>query len=158
MSGSSFRLILPNFIVLRPDERYDQRQSATYSSFKELDRHTKFRDNSWPLFSTQLGCRWSRFGPRIRDARWARCARHRRTHSRATRQSERHTSSTLELPNSYPQGPAIWEPEPDDPKAHVRTTRAWSPVVDEGARTRPDSWPSPNVVIVNPDACLKALT
>ena len=31
---------------------------------------------------------------------------------------------------------------------------AWGPFLDEGASTRPDLWPSPGVVITNPDAYL----
>lgn len=47
-----------------------------------------------------------------------------------------------ELHNSHPQDPTIWEPESDDPKAHVRATQARSSVVDETARTWSDPGPS----------------
>lgn len=36
---------------MRTDEPYDQHQVASNPSFQELDRDTRFRDGSWPLFS-----------------------------------------------------------------------------------------------------------
>ena len=51
MCWSSFQPIFPNLIAVRTDEPYDQHQPAPNPSFQELDRDTKFRDGSWPLFS-----------------------------------------------------------------------------------------------------------
>jgi len=51
MWRSSFQLVLPNFTDVRTDEPYEQHQSASNPSFQELDRDTRFRDGSWPLFS-----------------------------------------------------------------------------------------------------------
>src|SRR5260221_10887679 len=58
------------------------------------------------------------------------------------------------LPNPQTQGFTVWEPESDDPKARVRAHQARMPVLDEGARTRPDPWPSLGIVNVNPDTCI----
>ena len=41
-------------------------------------------------------------------------------------------------------------------RPHVCTHPAWRPVLDEGARTCPDPWPNPDVVIVNPNTCLES--
>ncbi len=46
-------------------------------------------------------------------------------------------------PDPQTQGSTIREPESDDPKARVRAHQARMPVLDEGARTRPDpAWAS----------------
>jgi len=52
-----------------------------------------------------------------------------------------------DLANPSALGSTVWEPEPDDPKAHVRAHQARRPVFDEGACMRPDPWP--NLGIVN---------
>ena len=47
----------------------------------------------------------------------------------------------------------IWEPAFIVPKARVRVHQARRPILDKGACTRPDPWPSPGIVIVDPDTC-----
>jgi len=51
-----------------------------------------------------------------------------------------------DLANLSALGSTVWEPEPDDPKAHVRVHQARRPVFDEGARMRPDPWPNLGVL------------
>jgi len=45
-------------------------------------------------------------------------------------------------PDPQTQGSTVREPEPDNPKVRVRAHQARMPVLDDGARTRPDPWPS----------------
>jgi len=45
-------------------------------------------------------------------------------------------------PDPQTQGSTVREPEPDNPKARVRAHQARRPVLDDGARTRPDAWPN----------------
>ena len=61
-----------------------------------------------------------------------------------------------DLPNLQMQGSTTWEPAFVVPKAHVCVHQAWRPVPNEGARTHPDLWPSPDIVIVNPDTCIRS--
>jgi len=51
-----------------------------------------------------------------------------------------------DLANPQTQSSIAWEPGSVDPKAHVRAHQARRPVLDEGARMRPDPWPNLGVV------------
>jgi len=59
-----------------------------------------------------------------------------------------------DTPNLQWQGSTAWEPMFAIPKACVRVHEVWRPVLDEGACMRPDPWPSPGIVIINPDTCI----
>jgi hypothetical protein len=61
-----------------------------------------------------------------------------------------------DLPDPLTQGSTVWEPESDHPKARVHVHQARRPVLDEGAHTRPDPWPSPSVVNIDPDTCIRS--
>jgi hypothetical protein len=56
-------------------------------------------------------------------------------------------------PNPQARGSTVWEPVSNDPKALVRVHQAQMPILDKGARTRPDPWPNLGIVIVNPNSC-----
>ena len=59
-----------------------------------------------------------------------------------------------DLPDPQTHSSVIWEPESVGRNpAEVRAHQARGAVVDEGARTRLNTWPSPSVVIVNLDTC-----
>ena len=58
-----------------------------------------------------------------------------------------------DLPDLQKQGSTVWEPEPNDPKAHVRAHQAQMPVLDEGTRVRRGPWPNLGVVTIYPDTC-----
>jgi len=55
--------------------------------------------------------------------------------------------------NPQTQGSTTWEPASIVPKARVRMDKVWRPVPNEGARMRPDPWPSPGIIIIDPDTC-----
>jgi len=61
-------------------------------------------------------------------------------------------SSVPDLPDLQAQGSIVWGPESVEPMAEVCPHQARKVVLDEGACVRPDPWPSPSVVIVDPDA------
>ena len=52
-----------------------------------------------------------------------------------------------DLPDPQTPGSTIQEPESINPKARVRAHQARRPVVEAGARTHPDPWPSPGITI-----------
>jgi len=56
-----------------------------------------------------------------------------------------------DLPNPQTQGSIAWEPASIIPKGHVCMHKAWRPILDKGACTRPNLWPSLDSVIVDPD-------
>jgi hypothetical protein len=58
-----------------------------------------------------------------------------------------------DLSDPQTQGSTVWKPESDHPKAHVRMHQAQRPILDEGAHTHPDPWPSLNIVNTDPDTC-----
>jgi len=60
-----------------------------------------------------------------------------------------------DLRDPQTQSSVAWEPESinPNPKACVRVHQARRLVLDEGAQTRPDPWPSLGVIIVDPDSC-----
>src|SRR5712691_10623946 len=58
-----------------------------------------------------------------------------------------------DFPDPQTQGSTVWEPESDDPKARGCATRARRPILDEGARVRPDPWPNLGIVTIYPDTC-----
>jgi len=61
-----------------------------------------------------------------------------------------------DLPNPQMQGSIIWEPAFAAPKARVCAHQAQRPLLDMGAHTCPDLWPSLGVIIVNPDTCIRS--
>ena len=52
------------------------------------------------------------------------------------------------------QGPIVWELWSVKTIAKIRAYQVRRPVLDEGARTCPDPWPSLGIVIVDPDTCI----
>src|SRR5260221_50328 len=48
--------------------------------------------------------------------------------------------------NPSAQGPIVWEPGSVDPKAYVRAHQARRPVLNEGARMRPNPWPNSGTI------------
>ena len=59
-----------------------------------------------------------------------------------------------DIPDPQRQGSITWEPASIIPKAHVHIDKAQRPILDEGAHTRPDPWPSLGIVITNLDTYL----
>ena len=59
-----------------------------------------------------------------------------------------------DLPNPQRQSSIDWEPAFVVLKARVRVHKVRRPVPDKGAHTHPDLWPSPGIIIVNPDTCI----
>jgi len=59
-----------------------------------------------------------------------------------------------DTPDPQRQGSTAWEPMFATPKARVRVHEARRPVLDEGARMRPDPWPNLGAVIIDPDTCI----
>ena len=55
--------------------------------------------------------------------------------------------------NPQMQGSTTWEPASVVLKAQVRVLKTQRPVLDKGAHTCPDLWPSLGIVIVDPDTC-----
>jgi hypothetical protein len=60
----------------------------------------------------------------------------------------------LDFSNPQMQGPANWELESVDLKAHIHMHQAWRPTLDGGAHVSHNLQLSPGIVTVNPDACL----
>jgi len=59
-----------------------------------------------------------------------------------------------DLPNLQRQSSINWEPVFVVPKACVHVHKVRRPVPDKGAHTCPDPWPSPGIIIVDPDTCI----
>jgi len=76
-----------------------------------------------------------------------------RTHEGMTPIGEAH-GRPPDLPDPQTQGSTAWEPSFVVPKARVRVHKVRRPVPDKGARTHPDPWPSPGIIIADPDTCI----
>jgi len=61
-----------------------------------------------------------------------------------------------DIPDPQRQGSTTWEPASVIPKARVRAHQVRRPLLDMGAHTRPDPWPSLGVIIVDPDTCIRS--
>ena len=51
------------------------------------------------------------------------------------------------------QGSTVWEPESNDPKAHVRAYQAQMPILDKDAHVCPGPWPNLGIVTIYLDTC-----
>jgi len=77
------------------------------------------------------------------------------THEGKTPIGEAHSHSP-DIPDLQTQGSIILEPAFAVPKAHVYVHKARRPILNKGACTHPDPWPSPGIIIINLDTCIRS--